>query len=365
MEQLYHIIDTFFAPGILIGLSVYLFFLYIPPRVALRSYRVARYVMGAAYLVYALCIYLEHNILSDAEGKALARPIILTVACFQAYLFTYTLINLISLNYLKLRNLLIELAIIIAITVTFFSIHIIYPGTGSMWAFVTFALVYIALLARYVLLFNREYKHYTSLMDNYYSDDETRRLQWVKRSFYISLAVGVMALLYALMPTEAVGLVFISIVIVFYVVFGVRFINYALHFDFIESAITTDDADHEESTEVDNELMRRIDELMESKKLFRKSDLSVNDIARKLNERPRAVSAAINACRGTNFKTYINEFRVEESKRLINEDKSNNRTIDAIASEAGFTNRSSFYRVFKRSQGVSPTDYRMGVTRKD
>ena len=60
-----------------------------------------------------------------------------------------------------------------------------------------------------------------------------------------------------------------------------------------------------------------------------------------------------------------NEFRVEESKRLINEDKSNNRTIDAIASEAGFTNRSSFYRVFKRSQGVSPTDYRMGVTRKD
>ena len=61
MEQLYHIIDAFFAPGILIGLSVCLFFLYIPPRVALRSYRVARYVMGGAYIFYAMCIYLEYH----------------------------------------------------------------------------------------------------------------------------------------------------------------------------------------------------------------------------------------------------------------------------------------------------------------
>ncbi|MBR1551764.1 MAG: AraC family transcriptional regulator [Muribaculaceae bacterium] len=39
--------------------------------------------------------------------------------------------------------------------------------------------------------------------------------------------------------------------------------------------------------------------------------------------------------------------------------KDNARTIDAIASEAGFANRSNFYRVFKRAQGISPTDYRL------
>ena len=60
-----------------------------------------------------------------------------------------------------------------------------------------------------------------------------------------------------------------------------------------------------------------------------------------------------------NFKSYINEYRVDEAKRLLDEDKYLVRTIDAIAGETGFTNRSSFYRVFKRSQGISPSDYRM------
>ena len=48
-----------------------------------------------------------------------------------------------------------------------------------------------------------------------------------------------------------------------------------------------------------------------------------------------------------------------EAKRLLDEDQDNARTIDAIACEAGFANRSSFYRVFKRSQNISPTDYRL------
>ncbi|MBQ4138815.1 MAG: AraC family transcriptional regulator, partial [Muribaculaceae bacterium] len=106
------------------------------------------------------------------------------------------------------------------------------------------------------------------------------------------------------------------------------------------------------------ELMQRIDELMRQDKLFRKSDLSVSDIAQRLGENPRTVSAAINAGRQVNFKTYINEFRVEEAKRLLDEDSANRRTVDAIGAEVGFAHRSSFYRVFKRSQGISPTDYR-------
>ena len=362
MEQLYHIIDAFFAPGILIGLALCLFFLYIPPKAALRNYRISRYVMGAAYLFYAVCIYLEYHVFGASDDTMLRKPVILFISSFQAFLFTYTMITLIRINYLAARQALIEFAIIVVLSVALMFTHLYYGGVIASWATWIFIVFYIALLVRYVMLFNAEYNHYESQMDNYYSDDDTRRLFWVKRSFYISLAIGVLALIYALVPTTPVGIIFMTIVIVFYAAFGVRFINYVLHFQSIEAAIDREQVvGDEDGRDADNEMMHRIDQLMENEKLYRKSDLSVNDVASLLGVRSRAVSSTINTCRDTNFKTYINEFRVEESKRLINADKSNSRTIDAIASEAGFSNRSSYYRVFKRSQGISPTDYRLGV----
>lgn len=343
------------------GMSVCLFFLYIPPKAALRNYRTARYVVAAAYLFYALCIYLEYGFFGGVSSLCLERPIILFIASFQAFLFTYTLITLIRLNYATLRRVLVELAVIVAMSVALFVEHLCYSRVVAEWASWGFFVFYVILLVRYVLMFNREYKRYESQMDNYYSDEEIRRLYWVKRSFYISLAVGVMALFYAVVPNEKVGLVFMLIVIVFYVSFGVRFINYVMQFQSIEAAITgvAEEPAGDEGQRACEELMQRIEVLMSRDKPYRKSDFSVADLAEGLDERPRAVSMAISSCRNVNFKTYINEFRVAEAKRLLDEDKHNRRTIDAIGSEAGFANRSSFYRVFKRSQGISPTDYRM------
>ena len=359
VEQLYHIIDAFFAPGILLGMALCLFFLHIPPKSALRNYRGARYIMGTAYLLYSICIYLEYHVFEASDDNTLVRPIILTIACYQAFLFTNTLITLIRINYVTLRKLLIEGSVITTVTALLLVATIGYGGNVAVWAFWLYAAFYLVMLAYFVTVFVREHKHYVSLMDNYFSDEDSRRLRWVERSFYISLAVGVLALVYALLPVPAVAFVFMLVVVVFYAVFGVRFINYALQFNAIEPAITT-------ATEVDDaplepavlELMQRIDELMRQDKLFRKSDLSVSDIAQRLGENPRTVSAAINAGRQVNFKTYINEFRVEEAKRLLDEDSANRRTVDAIGAEVGFAHRSSFYRVFKRSQGISPTDYR-------
>lgn len=362
MIQLYNTLDAFLAPGVLIGLAVCLFFLYIPPKAALRNYRVARYVMGAAYLLYAIAIYMEYHIFGVHDDKALTRPIILSVAFSQALLFTFTLITLIRINYLSAPRVTAEAAPIVTIVAALFISHLSNIGKNIANAVFWFStVIYIMLLVRYVLLFNREYKRYETQMDHFFSDDASHHLLWVKHSFYASLCVGVLALLYVLLPYDEVGMVFMLIVIVFYSTFGVRFINYVLHFRSIETAITTEEeAIEREALKVDPEMMRRIDALMAEEKLFRKNDLSVSDLAERLGERQRAVSAVISASRKVNFKTYINEYRVAEAKRLLDEDKNNRRTIDAIAGEAGFANRSSFYRVFKKIEGVSPTDYRFG-----
>lgn len=360
MEQLYHLLDAFFAPGILLGMAVCLFFLHIPPKGALRNYRLARIVMGTAYLFYAVCIYVEYYVVGHDTNDALARPTILVVACFQAFLFSNTLITLIRINYLSRRQLIIEVLLISAVLLGLVVTHLYYGDVVARWAFWGATLFYVCLLLRYVLLFNREYINYENQMSEYFSDGESHRLLWVKRSFYISLAVGVLALVYALVPIATIGTAFMMIVIVFYMAFGVRFINYALQFQSLEPAITeTDEALAEDTSESHLKLMDRIDALMKDDKLYCRPDLSVADIATRLGERARMVSTVISICRQVNFKTYINEYRVLEAKRLLDEDQDNARTIDAIACEAGFANRSSFYRVFKRSQNISPTDYRL------
>ena len=340
-------------------MAVCLFFLSIPSKSALRGYRTARYVMGAAYLFYAICVCVEYHVIGVA-GDSLSRPIIMTIATVQALLFTYTLITLISLNFVTFRRMLFELLPIVVMSIALFSACLFFSEDVALWMFGLFGLFYASLLVRYVFLFRREYHRYELQMDKFFSDDDSRRLLWVKRSFYVALAIGVLALIYALLPVATVAAVFMTIVIVFYTVFGVRFINYALQFQTIEVAITNSSmVTEDEENKVDEGLMQRIDSLMEQDKLFCKSDLSVLDVAERLGERPRTVSAVISAFRQINFKTYINEFRVQEAKRLLDEDRRNVRTIDAIASEAGFANRSTFYRVFKQSQGISPTAYRL------
>lgn len=360
MQQVYHFIDAFLAPGILVGMAVCFVFLHIPRKAALRGYRLARKVMGAAYVFYALCIMLEYHAFAPGESVALARPIILFVACFQAFLFTYTFITLIRLHYVTARMVALELAVIVSVSAAVFSCYVTLDEGLRRWTIVGFVVFYAAQLVRYVWMFRHEYKQFKEQMDNFYSDPHSQHMQWVWRSFAASLAVGVLALVYALVPRPPVDLVFIVVVVVFYVSFGVRFINYALQFRHIETAITiTTEPDAGDTQQADRELMQRIDQLLEQEKLFRRSDLSVLDIATMLNERPRLVSTVIGACRNMNFKTYINGFRINEAKRLLDEDKSNMRTIDAIASEAGFSNRSTFYRVFKHTQGESPSDYRL------
>lgn len=57
---------------------------------------------------------------------------------------------------------------------------------------------------------------------------------------------------------------------------------------------------------------------------------------------------------------YINEYRINISKRML---CTTNKTISEIAAKCGFPDSSSFIRTFKRSEKISPLAYRKSVTR--
>ncbi len=57
------------------------------------------------------------------------------------------------------------------------------------------------------------------------------------------------------------------------------------------------------------------------------------------------------------FNDYINACRVEYAKILMSEGRTGELTFEAVGILSGFTNRSTFFRAFKKSEGTSPGSF--------
>jgi len=111
-------------------------------------------------------------------------------------------------------------------------------------------------------------------------------------------------------------------------------------------------------TEEDRMVMKKVYEVVMKDKIFKDLDLTLEYLAKKMDINRNYLSKAINKTTGKNFNTYINEYRVKEAIKLLSSEKSDIISIDAIALEVGFNNRTSFYQSFKKITGLSPSDFR-------
>lgn len=98
--------------------------------------------------------------------------------------------------------------------------------------------------------------------------------------------------------------------------------------------------------------------LFEKEKLYRDPELSSDTLSQKLRVSRNAISKAINTTQHKKFNTFVNEYRISESIRLMTDPAHDLLTIDAIASESGFNSRETFYRAFKAQTGITPSQFR-------
>lgn len=70
----------------------------------------------------------------------------------------------------------------------------------------------------------------------------------------------------------------------------------------------------------------------------------------------RYVSRAFKESMGVSFGRYLARLRVEEAKRLLTTEDA---AVQQVAERVGFGSRNTFTRVFKRMEGVTPTQYRV------
>lgn len=108
----------------------------------------------------------------------------------------------------------------------------------------------------------------------------------------------------------------------------------------------------------------RIKKQLENEKVYLEDDLSLEGFASSLGWSKKRVSEVINQNFGTNFKGLVNQYRVEEAKSLMRQEKDQEIQLIQLGLRSGFNNKVSFYRTFKKATGKSPTEYFQHISKK-
>ncbi|TMV44478.1 helix-turn-helix domain-containing protein [Paenibacillus mesophilus] len=86
-----------------------------------------------------------------------------------------------------------------------------------------------------------------------------------------------------------------------------------------------------------------------------KDDLSREELAEKVYLNPSYLSRLFKKETGQSLSDYIGQVRMEEARRLLSQ---TNMKIVQVAEESGYRNVSHFAKMFKRTTGVTPQEYR-------
>ena len=98
--------------------------------------------------------------------------------------------------------------------------------------------------------------------------------------------------------------------------------------------------------------------LMEIEKVYCDADISLQSLAEKMFIAPHLLSQLLNEKMDRNFADFINQYRIEEAKKILKTPRGARRKIAAIALEVGFNTMAAFYNAFKKHANMTPTQYK-------
>ena len=117
-----------------------------------------------------------------------------------------------------------------------------------------------------------------------------------------------------------------------------------------------DDNDDDEHRVLSKRYAEEVSAWFEREKPYLREDLRLTDLQRIFPISRSYLSQLFNRELGQSFSDYVNQFRIEESKRLM--DAEPNASIQEIAERSGFHSISTFRRAFQKCTGMIPSEYK-------
>lgn len=340
-------------------------------KATLRNYRIVKRILTVAYLAVAvgslpeLLVQLSGTTIVGSRDILFSQVINLTVAITQAFIFTHS--TMLLLDTKKINSKIVKyqvVALVIYITVAILS-YLLLPKKATEAVVLVLTVIYFIALGYFTVRFLRHFRQFRIIMDNFYSDDVTARMHWIKVAFFAALFIGTFALFVTYYCSVVNETIFNLTSLCFYTFFGIRLLNYPWQFEIIEMPMT-EKTKYEQSfsapntvtglTSYQDMLHTNSDTSIEqwiAEKHFLKSGITMDDLAKFLGTNRTYISSYFNTEKGITFRQWINILRIEEAKLIITDDSK--ITMTELASRLGYADTSTFFRQFKAKEGVQPS----------
>ena len=293
---------------------------------------------------------------------------------------SFSLINLLDETYIENDKFYLNVGIIAVVSIVFMKSFWWEEGWIRTAVRVAVIVLFIVQCIAHILVFRKAYEKRLKQVEAYYDEEEDYRMKWIRFCYIIMMLTQMFILVYMLLPRG-----FMKIYNIWYSIFLLYFTANFISFlgshkllldafayktlsghDLMQKIAenksrrkTVKDNSQEPSviiSEADiRRLERSIDQWVKQKK-YCEYDKSREEVAKELRTTKEHLHIYFSTIKGVDFKTWRTELRVEETKKLLLENKEVSTNI--IGEAAGFSDRSNFHRQFVKIVGCSPKQWR-------
>lgn len=104
------------------------------------------------------------------------------------------------------------------------------------------------------------------------------------------------------------------------------------------------------------DLKTKFEEFMIGKRMYRMPRLRLDDLSEVMDIRPQKISDILRFGYGKSFYDFVNQLRVKDAMKQI--DSAPDEKLLSIALDSGFSSKSTFNEVFRKTTGMTPSEYR-------
>lgn len=356
-------------------LGMLLFLINVPNTEYSRKIAKTKNTIAVCFSVCALLFFTCLKYSGMENYDVFASMMMFVITSMSSVVLSFSLINLIDESFIEGDKFFLNVGLVAALSVVFVRSFWMEAGWVRTLIHAVYVTVFIGQCLTHIIAFRKRYKEGVHKLEQYYDEEEDKKLKWIHFCYIIMMLTQMFILVYRLFPTG-----FMKVYNVWYslfmLYFAANFISFlgshkltldafayktmtGINLDFKKKrkgqSASAQEKPKAESAIDFRKLEKALEEWVEKKK-FSEYDKSREEVAKELGTTRELLHLYFTTKKGIDFKTWRTELRINEAKRLLLENKE--LSTNVIGEIAGFSDRSNFYRQFVKLVGCSPRQWR-------
>lgn len=212
-------------------------------------------------------------------------------------------------------------------------------------------------------------KTYQRKLNDFFSKTDSIDLKWLRILTIASLSIYLLNvslfnldLIFHIAPYKTLMIITYSFASIYVLILGFFGVQQKSIFIVIQETEHFQPNNQKYARKDERGFIEKLKQFMEEEKPFLEPDLNLLKLSKFLKVKPEYLSEILNSHLHQTFFDFINKYRIEEFKKQCIYEENKHFSIIGIAYNCGFNSKASFYRAFKKFEGISPSLYIQSVS---